>query len=253
MVRYRLLIEYHGGPYQGWMRLPGLATVQGALEEAAAKLDGGPVEVYGAGRTDAGVHATGQVAHIDLRQDRPNKVADALNFHLRPHPIAILKAERVDDDFHARFSATGRHYRYVVINRRADLAIERGIAWRVPSKLDAGKMHAAAQAFVGTHDFSTFRDAECQAKSPVKTLWRFDVARYGDRIELTCSAPSFIHRQVRSMVGSLVEVGRGQQPVDWISRILKAADRRECGPVAPADGLFLERVDYGAPEILPDT
>nr|WP_255563953.1 tRNA pseudouridine(38-40) synthase TruA [Hyphomonas sediminis] len=244
MPRYRLLIEYHGGPYQGWMKLPGKPTVQAALEEAAAKLDGGPVEIYGAGRTDAGVHATGQVAHMDLRQDRPNKVADAMNFHLRPHPIAVLKAERVDDDFHARFSATARHYRYVVINRRADLAIERGIAWRVPSKLDADKMQEAAQALVGTHDFSTFRDTECQAATPVKSLWRFDVARYGDRIEFTCSAPSFIHRQVRSMVGSLVEVGRGREPVRWMKEILDATDRQRCGPVAPSDGLFLERVDY---------
>jgi len=245
MPRYKLLIEYHGGAYQGWMRLPGMQTVQGALEEAAAKLDGGPVEVIGAGRTDAGVHATGQVAHMDLRQDRPNKVADALNFHLRPHPIAVLKAEKVEDDFHARFSATARHYRYVVINRRADLTIDRGIAWRVPSKLVAEKMHEAAQFFIGTHDFSTFRDTECQALSPVKTLTRFDVARYGERIEFTCSAPSFIHRQVRSMVGSLVEVGRGHRPVKWAREILEAADRTRCGPVAPADGLFLERVDYG--------
>lgn len=247
MPRYKLLIEYHGGPYQGWMKLPGKPTVQAALEEAAAKLDGGPVEVYGAGRTDAGVHATGQVAHMDLRQDRPNKIADAMNFHLRPHPIAVLKAERVGEDFHARFSATARHYRYVVINRRADLAIERGIAWRVPSRLDAGKMHEAAQAFIGAHDFSTFRDADCQAASPVKTLWQFDVSRAGERIEFTCSAPSFIHRQVRSMVGSLVEIGRGRHPVRWAREILEAADRSRCGPVAPADGLFLERVDYDPP------
>ncbi|MFN4024559.1 MAG: tRNA pseudouridine(38-40) synthase TruA [Hyphomonas sp.] len=247
MPRYKLLIEYNGGPYRGWMKLPDKPTVQAALEEAAAKLDGGPVEVLGAGRTDAGVHATGQVAHMDLRQDRPNKVADAMNFHLRPHPVAVLKAEKVDENFHARFSATMRHYRYVVINRRAHLVLDHGLAWRVPSRLDAAKMHAAAQAFVGTHDFSTFRDAECQAASPVKTLTRFDVARYGERIEFNCCAPSFIHRQVRSMVGSLVEVGRGRQSVSWIGDILAAADRTECGPVAPADGLFLERVEYGPP------
>lgn len=247
MPRYKLLIEYHGGPYQGWMRLPGKPTVQAVLEEAAAMLDGGPVEVFGAGRTDAGVHATGQVAHMDLRQDRPHKVADAMNFHLRPHPIAVLKAEQVGEDFHARFSATARHYRYVVINRRADLTIERGLAWRVPSKLDAGRMQDAAQALIGTHDFSTFRDAACQAATPVKSLTSFEVARYGERIEFTCSAPSFIHRQVRSMVGSLVEVGRGRYPVSWIGDILAAADRAQCGPVAPADGLFLERVDYDPP------
>lgn len=244
MPRYKLLIEYHGGPYQGWMRLPGKPTVQAVLEEAAAKLDGGPVEIYGAGRTDAGVHATGQVAHMDLRQDRPDKVADAMNFHLRPHPIAVLKAEQVDDAFHARFSAATRHYRYVIVNRRADLAIDRGLAWRVPSKLDAAAMHAAAQLLLGLHDFTTFRDAECQANSPLRTLDRLDVARFGERIEITCSAQSFLHRQVRSMVGSLVEVGRGFQPPGWIGEILAAADRTRCGPVAPADGLFLERVDY---------
>ena len=246
MPRYKLLIEYNGGPYQGWMRLPGLQTVQGALEEAAARLDGGPVEVIGAGRTDAGVHATGQVGHMDLRNDRPDKVADAMNYHLRPHPIAVLKAERVEEDFHARFSATARHYRYIVINRRAHLTHDLGLVWRVPSKLDADKMHEAAQAFVGTHDFTTFRDTECQALSPVKTLTRMDVARYGDRIEITCSAPSFIHRQVRSLVGSLVEVGRGRHPVAWAREILEATDRTRCGPVAPSDGLYLERVDYPA-------
>ncbi len=231
MPRYKLLLEYHGGPYQGWMKLPGVPTVQAALEDAAAKLDGQPVEVTGAGRTDSGVHATGQVAHMDLAQDRPDKVADAMNFHLRPHPIAVLKAEQVSDDFHARFSATARHYRYVIINRRADLALERGLAWRVPSKLDAAAMHA---------------DTACQAASPVKTLDRLDVARFGDRIEITCSAQSFLHRQVRSMVGSLVEVGRGFQRPEWISDILAAADRTACGPVAPSDGLYLERVDYPA-------
>jgi len=244
MPRYKLLIEYHGGPYQGWMRLPGIPTVQGALEEAAAKIEGAPVEVIGAGRTDSGVHATGQVAHLDLTLGRPEKIADALNFHLRPHPIAVLKAEPMGDDFHARFSAAARHYRYVVINRRADLALERGLAWRIPSKLDAAAMQAGAQHVLGTHDFSTFRDTGCQAASPVKTLDRLDVARLGDRIEITCTARSFLHRQVRSLVGSLVEVGRGFQPPEWMHEILLAADRTACGPVAPSDGLFLERVDY---------
>lgn len=244
MPRYRLLVEYDGSPYQGWMRLPGKPTVQAALEEAASRLDGGPVEVYGAGRTDAGVHATGQVAHLDLRQDRPGKVADALNFHLRPHPIAVIRAERVDETFHARFSALARSYRYVIINRRADLALDRGLAWRVAARLDADRMHAAAAAFVGTHDFSTFRDADCQAASPVRTLSHFEVRRCGDRIEFSCSAPSFIHRQVRSMVGSLVEIGRGRREVGWAAEILAAADRRLCGPIAPAGGLYLERVAY---------
>ena len=244
MARYKLLIEYHGGPFQGWMRLPGKPTVQGAIEEAAAKLDGGPVEVYGAGRTDSGVHAMGQVAHLDFAVDRPGKVADALNFHLRPLPIGILKAEKVDEDFHARFSAKARHYRFVIINRRADLTVEKGLAWRISPELDARRMHDAAQVLLGTHDFTTFRDVECQAKSPVKTLDQFDVARYGDRIECTLSAQSFLHRQVRSMVGSLVEVGRGKRDARWLTEIMEARDRTACGPVSPPDGLFLEKVDY---------
>ena len=245
MPRYRLLIEYNGGPFQGWQGLPGLPTVQGALEEAATKLDdGAPVEVFGAGRTDSGVHATGQVAHMDLQIDRGHKVADAMNFHLRPHPIAILKAEEVDDEFSARFSATERHYRFIIVNRRADLTLERGLAWRVPSALDADKMHEAAQHLVGTHDFTTFRDTDCQANSPLRTLNAISVSRYGDRVELTCRAQSFLHRQVRSMVGSLVEVGRGRRPVQWIKQILEAADRTKCGPISPPDGLYLEKVDY---------
>lgn len=184
MPRYRLLIEYHGGPFQGWQKLPDVPTVQGTLEAAAAQLDGAPVEVFGAGRTDSGVHATGQVAHMDLQIDRGRKVADAMNFHLRPHPIAVLKAEEVSEDFHARFNATQRHYRYVIINRRADLALDRGLAWRVPSKLSAEKMHEAAQALVGTHDFTTFRDTDCQALTPVKTLNEIRVWREGERVIL---------------------------------------------------------------------
>ncbi len=252
MPRYRLLIEYHGGPFQGWQKLPGLPTVQGTLEDAAARLDGAPVDVHGAGRTDSGVHATGQVAHMDLRTDRGRKVADAMNFHLRPHPIAVLKAEEVSDDFHARYSATQRHYRYVISNRRADLTLERGFAWRMPSKLSAEKMHEAAQNLTGTHDFTTFRDSDCQAATPVKTLNEIKVWRDGDHIIITCRAQSFIHRQVRSMVGSLVEVGRGKQTAGWIGDILAAADRTQCGPIAPAEGLFLTHVDYDK-ALLPGT
>jgi tRNA pseudouridine38-40 synthase len=244
MPRYRLLLEYNGGPYQGWQRLPGIPTIQGALEEAAAKLDGAPVILHGAGRTDSGVHATGQVAHMDLQTDRGDKVADAMNFHLRPHSIAVLKAEKVSEDFHARFSATERHYRFIIINRRAHLTVDDGLAWRISSWLDADKMHAAAQTLVGTHDFTTFRDTDCQAKSPVKTLNAISVSRYGDRIELTCRSKSFLHRQVRSIVGSLVDVGRGKQPVGWIADILAATERTACGPISPPDGLFLEKVDY---------
>lgn len=244
MQTYRLLIEYDGGPFNGWMRLPGLPTVQGYLEQAASQLDGQAVEVFGAGRTDSGVHATGQVAHITLRTARGRKVADALNFHLRPQPIAVLSATPVDESFHARFDAVQRHYRYVIINRRADLTIETGYAWRVPSKLDAALMDAAGQYLLGQHDFTTFRDTACQAKSPVRTLDGLKVARYGDRIEITLHALSFLHRQVRSIVGSLVDVGRGKRSPAWIGEILAAKDRTACGPIAPADGLYLERVDY---------
>lgn len=244
LFRYKLLVEYHGGAYKGWQRQPDVPSIQGELEVAAAKLDGGPVDVLCAGRTDAGVHATGQVAHMDLRVERGTKVPDAMNFYLRPQPIAVIKAELVNESFHARFSATQRHYRYVLINRRPDLTFDAGLAWKVPSHLDADLMHEAAQQFVGTHDFSTFRDADCQALTPVKTLNAITVSRYGERIEFTVSSKSFIHRQVRSMVGSLVEVGRGRRPVPWIAEILAAADRHQCGPVAPSDGLYLERVDY---------
>ncbi|WP_321488657.1 tRNA pseudouridine(38-40) synthase TruA [uncultured Hyphomonas sp.] len=244
MPRYRLLIEYHGGPFQGWQKLPGLPTVQGTLEAAAAQLDGAPVDVFGAGRTDSGVHATGQVAHMDLQTDRGRKVADAMNFHLRPHPIAVLKAEEVSDAFHARFNATERHYRYEIVNRRADLTVGRGLAWRVPSKLSAENMQEAAQALIGTHDFTTFRDSDCQALTPVKTLNEIKVWRESERVIITCRAQSFLHRQVRSIVGSLVDVGRGKQPVRWIADILAATDRTQCGPIAPSDGLYLTQVDY---------
>lgn len=243
--RVRLLIEYHGKPYYGWQRQTGHPTIQGAIEEACEKLDGAPVIVQGAGRTDAGVHATGQVAHIELTKPRPVRtIADALNFHLRPAPIAILRAEETDEDFHARFSATGRAYRYIIINRRADLALDKNLAWRVPQKLDTDAMQEAANHLLGEHDFTTFRDAECQAKSPVKTLDTLEVHKFGERVEVTTSALSFLHRQVRSIVGSLVEVGRGVREPGWMKEILEAADRTACGPVAPAAGLYLERVDY---------
>lgn len=246
MQRYKITIEYDGRPYYGWQRQDKFPSVQQALEEAASKLDGAPVTVMGAGRTDRGVHATGQVAHFDLQTPRPiRKIPDALNFHLRPHPVQVLAAEEVEADWHARFHATHRAYRFVIINRRAGLTFDRGVAWRVPVPLDAGAMDRAAQALVGVHDFSTFRDAECQAKTPVKTLKKINVSRYGDGLEVTVEARSFLHKQVRSMVGSLVEVGRGARGEDWIGEILEAKSRPACGPVAPPDGLFLERVEYG--------
>ncbi len=244
MPRYKLLIEYHGGAFQGWQRLPGIPTLQHALEDAASKLDEAPVEVIGAGRTDSGVHATGQVAHLDLVTARPHKVADAMNFHLRPHAIAVLSAEECAADFHARFSARTRHYRYIISNRRAHMALQQGLAWRVPVRLDEGAMHTAAQSLIGKHDFSTFRDAACQATSPIRTLDSLAVTRIGAHVHITCSAQSFLHRQVRSLVGSLVDIGRGHRPVSWAQEILKAADRTRCGPIAPPDGLYLERVEY---------
>ncbi len=248
MPRFRLTIEYDGAPFNGWQRLADLPSVQGVLEAAAEAIAGVPTEVVGAGRTDAGVHAHGQVAHVDLPDGFPEaKVADALNAHLRPHPVAVLMAERAADDFHARFDATSRSYVYRIINRRADLTFDRARAWRMPTRLDVEAMHAAAQALVGKHDFTTFRDSQCQADTPVKTLTAIAVSRFGEEVQVACTARSFLHRQVRSMVGSLVEVGRGKQGVGWIADILRAADRTACGPVAPADGLYLAAVGYAAP------
>lgn len=245
MPRYKLTLEYDGGAFAGWQRQDGAASVQQVMEEAAEALDGAPVAVTGAGRTDAGVHALGQVAHIDLvKPIRADKVRDALNAHLRPHAVAVLRAEEAAPDFHARFDATGRTYLYRILNRRPDLALDRGRAWRVPQTLDHDAMHKAAQALVGRHDFSTFRDSQCQAETPVKTLDAIAVTRRGEEIDVRCSARSFLHRQVRSIVGSLVEVGRGKEAVSWIADILAAADRTLCGPVAPPEGLYLESVGY---------
>lgn len=247
MPRFKLTVEYDGSVFAGWQRQDNAPSVQQTLETAAEALDGAPVQVIGAGRTDAGVHATGQVAHLDLVKTlRADKVRDALNAHLRPHPVSVLEAEEAAPGFHARFDATGRSYVYRIVNRRADLALDKGRAWRVVVDLDAEAMHAAAQALVGRHDFTTFRDANCQADTPVKTLREISVMRQGQVIEVRTSARSFLHRQVRSMVGSLVEVGRGRESVGWIGEILAAKDRTKCGPVAPADGLYLVGVSYQA-------
>lgn len=245
MPRFKLTVEYDGGAFVGWQRQDGGPSIQRALEEAAEAFDGAPVVVIGAGRTDAGVHALGQVAHLDLvKPIRAGKVRDALNAHLRPHAIAVLEAEDAAPEFHARFDATGRSYLYRILNRRADLALEKGRAWRVGPQLDVNAMNVAAQALVGSHDFSTFRYSQCQADTPVKTLKTISVTRHGEEIRVNTSARSFLHRQVRSIVGSLVEVGRGNQDPRWIGEILHAADRTLCGPVAPADGLYLESVSY---------
>jgi tRNA pseudouridine38-40 synthase len=245
MPRYKLTIEYDGTPYVGWQIQDNGSTIQGALTEAIAAFTGTRPVVYGAGRTDAGVHALGQVAHVDLARDWDSgNVRDAINFHLRPWPIAVLTAERVDETFDARFSATRRHYLYRISNRRADLALEQNRAWRVPRPLDCDAMHDAAQKLIGKHDFTTFRSTECQAKSPVKTLDRLDVTRDGDDVRVTASARSFLQHQVRSMVGSLVHVGEGKWSTDDLSAALAARDRAACGQVAPPHGLYLVRVEY---------
>lgn len=244
-MRYKLTIEYNGQPYQGWQRLSEGPSVQGALEDAVEKLTGVRVDVTGSGRTDTGVHALGQVAHVDIEKDfEPQRLCDALNAHLRPHPIAVLQAEIAADDFHARFSAKRRAYIYNVICRRAPLTVQRGLIWRVPRPLDAEAMQAAAQRLIGKHDFTTFRDSQCQAKSPVKTLDIAEVRGEGAEVSFTFEAQSFLHRQVRSMVGTLVEVGYGKMTPDDVAAALAAADRSRCGPVAPPDGLYLVRVDY---------
>jgi tRNA pseudouridine38-40 synthase len=245
MPRYKLTIEYDGTPFVGWQVQDNGVSVQGVLAEAVLAFAGERAVVGGAGRTDAGVHALGQVAHVDLAKDWPaDTVRDALNAHLRPHPIAVLLAERVADDFDARFSAIKRHYRYRIVNRRADLALEALRAWRIPRPLDAAAMHDAAQRLVGRHDFTTFRSTECQAKSPVKTLDQLDVARDGDEVRITAIARSFLHNQVRSMVGSLVHVGEGKWSADDLAAALAARDRTACGQVAPPQGLYLVRVEY---------
>jgi len=245
MPRYKLTIEYDGQPFVGWQYQAAGHSVQGVLEEAVARVNGEPAAVHGAGRTDAGVHALAQVAHVDLAKSwDPFKLRNALNGNVRPHPVSVLEAAAVDDQFHARFSATRRHYLYRILNRRSPPALDRGRVWWLPMDLDSEAMHEAAQVLAGKHDFSTFRAAQCQANSPIRTLDRLEVSRYGELIEIRCDARSFLHNQVRSMVGSLKLVGEGK----WRARDLKAAlearDRSRCGPVSPPDGLFLLRVDY---------
>jgi tRNA pseudouridine38-40 synthase len=245
MPRYRLLIEYDGGPFNGFQAQTDQPTVQGALETAIEKFCGEAVRIAAAGRTDAGVHATGQVVHLDLTRDWPaDVVRDALNAHLVPAPVAVLEASLAAPDFHARFSATGRRYLYRILNRRSPAALDQGRVWRLKKPLDAEAMHAAAQTLVGLHDFTTFRDALCQAKSPVKTLDAAQVVRVGEEVRLTFAARSFLHRQVRSMAGSLVEVGLGRWSGDDLKAALQARDRSACGPVAPSDGLYLTDVTY---------
>src|SRR3954470_10440387 len=245
MPRYRVTLEYDGGPFAGWQRQENGPSIQSALEEAIFKLSAERATVTGAGRTDAGVHARGQVAHFDLvKAFSGETIRDALNAHLRPAPIAVLEAAVAAPDFHARFSAIGRHYEYRVLCRRAPPALERGHVWHVTRVLDAEAMQLAAQAFIGQHDFTTFRSSECQAKSPVKTLDRFDVSAQGDEIVFYTRARSFLHHQVRSMVGTLKLVGEGKWRIADVARVLAARNRTQCGTVAPPEGLTLLRVDY---------
>jgi tRNA pseudouridine38-40 synthase len=243
--RYKLIIEYDGTPFLGWQTQDTSLTVQGLLTAAISAFCGETTTVQGAGRTDAGVHALGQVAHVDLTKTwDTDTIRDAINAHLRPHPIAVLSAAIALDGFDARFSALKRHYRYRIINRRPDLTLERERAWRITRPLDAALMHEAAQRLIGKHDFTTFRATECQAKSPVKTLDRLAVERCGEDVLIFASARSFLHNQVRSMVGSLAHVGEGKWSADDLAHALAARDRAACAPVAPPQGLYLVSVDY---------
>lgn len=245
MPRYRLTLEYDGQPYCGFQAQAALPSVQASVERAIAAFCGETLRVHAAGRTDTGVHATGQVIHIDLQRAWPaDVVRDAVNAHLRPEPIAVLDAAVVGEDFHARFSALGRRYLYRILNRRAPAALDKGRVWVVKKPLDAAAMHAAAQRLTGLHDFTTFRDVKCQSKSPVKTLDEARVWREGEAVLLAFNARSFLHRQVRSMTGSLVEVGIGKWSADDLAAALDARNRAACGPVAPPDGLYLVGVEY---------
>ena len=247
MTRWKLTIEYDGTSFVGWQHQKNGLSVQEALERAVLGFCGETVRVHGAGRTDAGVHALGQVAHVDIeRRTRPQTVRDALNAHLRPLPVAVLAAEPAPDGFHARLSARERAYLYRIVNRRAPLALDRGRAWQVQKPLDEAAMHDAAQVLVGRHDFTSFRASLCQARSPVKTLDQLSVVRDGDEIRVSARARSFLHHQVRNMVGTLKLVGEGKWTRDDVAGALAARDRAAGGPTAPADGLYLVEVVYPA-------
>ena len=251
MPRFRMTVEYDGSPYVGWQRQENGPSVQGALEAAVLSLTGETVSIRGAGRTDSGVHAMGQVIHVDLTRDWvPYKLRNALNAHLAlaGERVAVLDVRTVDETFDARFSALRRHYLYRIITRPAQLALEAERAWWVAKPLDHEAMHAAAQRLVGHHDFTTFRSAHCQATSPVRTLDRLDVTRSGDLIEIRASAQSFLHNQIRSFAGTLKLAGEGRMTADDVQAALEARDRAACGPVAPPEGLFFLRVDYPGDE-----
>ncbi len=245
MTRFKLTIEYDGRPYVGWQRQNNGPSIQQSLEEAIYAFCQEEVRVHGSGRTDAGVHALGQVAHVDIVKDATAyRVKEALNAHLKPAPIAVLSVDKVADDFDARFSALGRAYRYRIVNRRPPLTFMRGLAVHVYQQLDADAMHEAAQMLVGRHDFTSFRASECQAKSPVKTLTRLDVRREGEEVLIEAEARSFLHHQIRNFAGTLIRVGIGKWSAADVKRILEARDRRQAGPTAPSDGLYFLSVRY---------
>lgn len=245
MPRYRLDVEYDGGPYKGFQAQGKLPTVQASIERAVKGFSGETLRLVAAGRTDTGVHALQQVVHIDLGRDwRPEVVRDAINAHLVPEPIVVTAATLVPEGFHARFSAKRRRYLYRIVNRTAPPGLEKGRVWHLRRPLDEAAMAAAAKALVGRHDFTTFRDAACQAKTPVKTLDAAEVWREGEEVRLAFVARSFLHRQVRSMTGSLAEVGAGRWTAEELQAALEAKDRARCGQVAPAEGLYLAGVDY---------
>lgn len=247
MTRFALTVEYDGRPFVGWQRQSEGASVQGSIERALFEITGEPAAVHAAGRTDAGVHATGMRAHVDVAKViAPFRLMEALNARLRPDPVAILDCAVVPDDWHARFSCLGRAYVYHIVCRRAPLTHERGLAWRVPQPLDTDAMAAAAARLVGRHDFTTFRSAHCQADSPMRTLDRLIVERDGDRISIHAAARSFLHHQVRSMVGCLATVGQGKRTPDDLTDILAARDRAALWLNAPPDGLYFVRADYPA-------
>ena len=245
LPRFRLKIEYDGRGFVGWQRQDNGFGVQHALEDAIRGFSGESVYVQGAGRTDSGVHALGQVAHIDLKENwSVETIRDALNAHLKGYPVSVLDAVSVEEGFHARFSAVQRLYKYRIINRRAPLTVDAGRAWWVPQPLDVKMMDDAARILVGTHDFTSFRASECQAKSPVKTLENLTVGQVGEVIEIAGRARSFLHHQIRNIVGSLVWVGGGKWTSRQLEEALRAKDRRAGGPTAPAEGLYLISVFY---------